>query len=115
MEFRLKKQSQPFIDQILIEKDKGLINDEDFLERERKIIANCKSDLVQQDSRISYEVYMKLPSTKQATVERFLETIDKNVLIVWHNHRIKLITKGEWNSIVSEGTSGDYEIIYKCD
>jgi len=111
---RLKTRSQKLIDPILAEKDKGIITNEEFLQKEKEIIEKNRLDLIQQDSCISYDVYLKLASTKQATVERFLETIDKNESIVLHHNKIKLVTKEMWNSIVSEGIAGNYEIIYKC-
>jgi len=115
LEERLKTKSQKLIDPILTEKDKGLITNEDFLKKEKEIIENCKSDLIQQDSNILYDVYFKLAPTKQARVERFLETIDENELIVLHHHKIRSITKEMWGGIVTEDRSGDYSIIYKCD
>lgn len=115
LELRLKKKSQSLIDLILAAKDKGLITNEDFLKKEKEIIENCKLDLKQQEANISYEVYNKLSPTKIERVEQYLETIDKNDLIVLHHNKVKLIKRETWDSIVSEGISGNYAIIYKCD
>jgi hypothetical protein len=114
LEERSKKKSQKLIDLILAEKDKGIITNEEFLQKEKETIEKIRLGLIQQDSYISYDVYLKLASTKRATVERLLETINKDELIVLHHTKIKSITNEMWNSIVSEGISENYEIIYKC-
>jgi hypothetical protein len=111
-ESRLGKRFQPLIGKILSEKNKGFITDEDYLKKENEIVENCRSELMQQDSNISYEVYMKLAATKQATVERLLETINNNEMIVLHHNKVKLITKETWNNYIAEGISGSFEIIF---
>jgi hypothetical protein len=112
-EERLKKKTQMISDSLLAEKDKGLITNDDYLKKRNEIIETCKSELTELDSHISYDVYLKLAETKQATVERLLENIKKDELIVYQFHKIKLISEEMWESIVSEGNSGNYEIVFK--
>ena len=115
----IESKSKTLVDDLITQKEKGLISENEFLEKKNRIIENVKIN-IEQDlkskpslSDIDEQIKEKLSSVKMNRLEYLLSIMENGDVIVLYDNKINIIDKNRWTSINDTGLASKYEIIFQ--
>jgi hypothetical protein len=127
IEIKVKFRTLPFTDSLLKRKNNGMLTEEEYqkklnqlmLEKQEEVANEMRIEREKQEiytqrlSQIPPEKIEKLTVPNKSRLNKFIDLMEPNDIIVFHDHQIKLIRAERWAAINEANTQDQFEIIFR--